>query len=231
MPNFQLGKNVLCFLGRALLLEAIGLAAVAPVHAGRDLEAKDYPVVFREMGVVQNKAMNKRNRFLLVPSFATDFSDGPYTMYSVGARVGYAFSDFLEIYAVANPKFISQMRPFIQSLKDQVAANGYAVAITGGVAKSEYGLQVLWAPLYGKDSIGISRILRSDTFLRLGLSQITYDIGSGLKIGLGAGKTFFINSSLGFRVLVEEAMTQTITQGLKEFGPITYVESGLVVYL
>lgn len=216
----------------AVFYAAAAWVAVGPsvALAGRDAEAKDYPVVFREMGVVQNKAMNKQGRLLFVPSFAMDFSDGPYSMYSVGARIGYAVSDFLEIYGVANPKFISQMRPFIQNLKDQVAANNYDVDITGAIARSEYGLQLLWAPLYGKDSFGVSRIVRSDTFLRLGVSQIKYDIGSGLKIGLGAGKTFFINSFLGFRVLVEEGMTQTINQGLKKFGPITYVESGVVVY-
>jgi outer membrane beta-barrel protein len=211
-----------------LLLVALG-GAGTQVRAAES-PAKDFPVVFKEMGVVQNKAMNKHGRFLFAPSFAVDFSDGPYSMFALGARVGYAVSDFWEVYLLANPKFINQKRPFIKNLEEQVASGGYTVDLSGAVAQSEYGVQILWAPLYGKDSLGISRIIRSDTFLRLGVSSINYDLGSGLKLGLGVGKTFFLGKNWGVRVLVEEALTQTINQNVKEFSPITYVESGLTFY-
>lgn len=204
-----------------------GKALASP---GLDSSSKDYPVVFKEMGVVQNKAMNKGGRFLFAPALGIDFSDGPYSTYSIGGRIGYGISDFWEVYLLATPKFISQKRPFIRNLEEQVSVAGYAVDLSGAIAQSEYGVQILWAPLYGKDSLGISRIVRSDTFLRFGASQITYDIGSGLKFGLGIGKTFFMNRYLGLRVLVEQAMTQTINQSIKEFSPITYVETGLAFY-
>jgi len=223
-------------LTRRLVLAIALLSCLAPggdtalASPGLDSSSKDYPVVFKEMGVVQNKAMNKAGRFLFAPAIGIDFSDGPYSMYSLGGRIGYGVSDFWEIYLLAIPKFISQKRPFIQNLEEQVATAGYTVDLSGAIARSEYGVQVLWAPLYGKDSLGISRIVRSDTFLRLGASQITYDIGTGLKFGLGLGKTFFMNRYVGLRVLVEQAMTQTINQSIKEFSPITYVETGFAFY-
>jgi len=214
---------------------ALGLLALSSATARAESLAqealnRDFPVIFREMGVVQNKAMNKQNRFLFAPSFGIDFSDGPYSAYSIGARVGYAVSDFWEVYVLANPKFINQKRSFIKTLEDQVAQQNLNVDLSGGIAQSEYGVQLLWAPLYGKDSLGISRILRSDTFLRFGVSQIKYDIGSGMKFGLGVGKTFFLSRILGLRILVEEGLTQTINLGVKKFSPITYVETGAVFY-
>lgn len=221
-----------CFYGFAavLALEVLSPTTARAESLAQEALNRDFPVIFREMGVVQNKAMNKQDRFLLAPSIGIDFSDGPYSAYSIGARVGYAVSDFWEVYVLANPKFINQKRSFIKALEDQVAEQNLNVDLSGGVAKSEYGVQFLWAPLYGKDSVGVSRILRSDTFLRFGISQIKYDIGSGLKFGLGVGKTFFLSRILGLRVLVEEAMTQTIYQGVKKFSPITYVETGAVFY-
>lgn len=234
MPFFVLKFPFLRGLGGALFLAAI---ALVPLHLARaeapaqEALSRDFPVVFRDMGVVQNKAMNKRQKFLFAPAFALDFSDGPYSAYSVGVRLGYAFSDFWEIYALVNPKFINQKRSFVATLEEQVAAQNLSVDLSGAIAKSEYGVQVLWAPLYGKDSLGVSRILRSDTFLRFGASQIQYDLGTGLKFGLGVGKTFFLSRFLGLRALVEEGITQTIYQSVQKFSPITYVETGLVFYL
>lgn len=218
------------FWGLALFFWLQSGITIALANPGLDPGSKDYPVVFKEMGVVQNKAMNKQGRFLFAPAIGIDFSDGPYSMYSLGGRIGYGISDFWEVYLLAVPKFISQKRPFIRNLEEQVTEAGYTVDLSGAIARSEYGIQVLWAPLYGKDSLGISRIVRSDTFLRFGASQITYDIGSGLKFGLGIGKTFFMNRYFGLRILVEQAMTQTINQSIKEFSPITYVETGLAFY-
>jgi len=242
MQNMQILSNVLCLqrferrrcrVITAGVLVAFGLLlSIVPGNAASisEISGRDFPVVFKDMGVVQNKAMNKAGRFLVIPTFAVDFSDGPYSMYSIGARLGYALSDFWEVYLLANPKFISQKRGFFKSLEEQVSGAGYDVNLSGAVAESEYGAQILWSPLYGKDSLGVSKIIRSDTFLRFGISSLKYDLGTGLKFGLGAGKTFFINKSLGFRVLVEQAMVQTINLGVKKVTPITYVESGLAFY-
>lgn len=220
-------KTLLSMLGTLLLLSSSALAQSQADEALR----RDFPALFRKMGVVQNKAMQKEGRFLVVPSFSLDFSDGPYSMYGVGARLGYAISDFWEIYLLANPKFITQERAFLASLREQVEDQGGTVNIDGSIAQSEYGAQLLWAPLYGKDSLGISRIVRSDTFIRLTASSLTYQNGTGLNFALGVGKTFFINKWMGLRVVVEESMTQTIFAGQKAFSAITHFESGLAFYL
>ena len=214
-----------------LFLALCASALTSSANPAQEALERDAPVVFKDMGVVQNKAMNKGGRFLFAPAFSFDFSDGPYTMYSVGARIGYALSDFWEVYLVANPKFIANKRGFFSSLERITANNNIDLDLEGSIAQGEYGIQLLWAPLYGKDSLGISRILRSETFLRFGASRIAYDGAFGVKLGLGIGKTFFLSKWAGLRAIVETSLTQTIYSGVKEFTPITYVESGLVFYL
>jgi outer membrane beta-barrel protein len=219
------------WIGLILTVSSASSAFAAPAPAPSTVpEPADVPVIFRDMGVVQNKAMSKTKRWLLAPSFSVDFSDGPFSMYGIGAGVGYAISDFWEVYLLANPKFLNKKRTLVQSIEKALAESGSTLSITGGIAQHEYGLQVLWAPLYGKDSLGISRIIRSDTFLRFVASTVQYDIGSGLKFGVGVGKTYFLGKNAGLRVVVEENMLQTILQGVKEFGLTTFVESGLVFY-
>lgn len=214
------------------LLFSAPVWAAPAAQPGSGPEPADVPVIFKDMGVVQNKAMNKAKRLLFAPSFSVDFSDGPFSMYGIGGSVGYAFSDFWEVYLLANPKFINRKRSLVQAIEKALAeaTPPQNLAISGGIAQHEYGVQVLWAPLYGKDSLGISRIIRSDTFVRFGASQVQYDVGSGLKFGLAVGKTYFLGKSAGLRVMVEESLLETYLQGVKEFGLTTFVESGLVFY-
>jgi hypothetical protein len=40
------------------------------------------PAVFKDMGVIQNKAIVKSNDILIAPKFSMDFSDGPLMTFS-----------------------------------------------------------------------------------------------------------------------------------------------------
>jgi outer membrane beta-barrel protein len=186
--------------------------------------------IFRDMGVVQNKAMNKSKKVLFAPSFSLDFSDGPYTMYGLGLSGGYALSDFWEVYAFYRPSFVNRQRLLAKAIEEKEIPGNQKLTISGGKARSEIGAHLVWAPLYGKDSLGIRRIIRSDTFLRLGVSQVSYDLGSGMKFALGVGKTFFLSKIIGIRLIVEQSLLDIIIEGQKSSGLATFFESGAVFY-
>ncbi len=195
------------------------------------LEEESASSVFRDMGVVQRKAMNKARKVLFSSYLAMDFSDGPYSMYGIHTNFGYAFSDFFEIYFNLAPAFINSKRSIVTKVEALTLQNGAQATITTALAKREFGLDIIWAPLYGKDSLGTQTVVRSDTFVKLGGSMIQFNSGQGLKFQLGLGKTYFLFKKMGLRVVASTNYVQTITDGVKSFNPILIIETGLVAYL
>lgn len=192
--------------------------------------------VFREMGVVQRKAMQKSGKFLFSNYGALDFSDGPYSMYGFNTNLGYALSDFWEIYINAVPFFIANPRSIVDAVRR--LEGGFDI----GMVKPKYQLggEILWAATYGKDSLGSTRVIRSDTFFKAGVMQIFYEGNrKGLKIHAGVGKTYFITKWSGFRFAATGNYVQTyrysgkagVAAGAAEFGFLAIVEAGLVFYL
>jgi outer membrane beta-barrel protein len=183
------------------------------------------------MGVVQRKAMKKRNKFLVSTYFDLEFSDGPYTNYAFHINPGYAFSDFLEVYLSFAPAYVVSPRSIVDRVSTIVDAGGNHYRIVAAKPKQEYGLEVLWAPLYGKDSFGISSIVRSDTFVKFGVTQVKYDIDTGMSFKVGLGKTFFLSPIVGLRLCVDYDYLQTIVDGQKSFSSQLLTEFGLTLYL
>lgn len=211
-------------------------------------EDSGYANVFRDMGVVQKRAMKKSGKFLISNYAGLDFSDGPYTMYSLNVNPGYALSDFWEIYLTSVPLFVSSARGIvtdIESLKldrteypDVCPATGTCFASVRSVKpKYQFGGELLWAPAYGKDSVGSRRIIRSDTFFKFGVADVFYE-GSqtGLKIHTAIGKTYFLDDWMGFRFAATANYIQTVpaigtSTSAKVFKFFAIVEAGFVIYL
>ena len=231
--------RVLCHLAAFLLLTPNPCAqAAAAVALDRTLKpppgegSEEISVVLKDMGVVQRKGMNKARKLLLSSYVGMDFSDGPFSMYSVNFDVGYALSDFWEIYLNAAPFYINSRRSIVDKVEGLTLQNGAQATITAALAKRQFGAELLWAPLYGKDSFGIRTVIRSDTFLKAGVSQVYYDTGdTGLRLHLGAGKTYFLGGRVGLRLTVSGNYQQTIVDQVKSFVPIIMVETGLVFYM
>src|SRR5438105_4051162 len=102
----------------AILLGLFSAQAFAaespPLDRGLQPEAgSGVPSVFRDMGVVQRKAMNKSEKLLISNYLSMDFSDGPFAMYGVNVDLGYALSDFWEIYINTVPYFINSKRSIV----------------------------------------------------------------------------------------------------------------------
>lgn len=206
-----------------------------PLDKGLEPDNQEVSNVFRDMGVVQRKAMDKSGKFLISTYGGFDFSDGPYTNYSWNINPGYAFSDFFEIYINIAPAFSVSRRSIVSVVEglqvvDPVTGKQTHATLVAGDPKLQYGLELLWAPAYGKDSLGITHVIRSDTFFKLGISNINYGYDSGMKLLIGFGKTFFLNHWLGFRCTVDWDYVQTIINGVKSFDSVSMVEAGFVFY-
>ena len=268
--NSRLGMTgigrTLIFLG-AVSTSVLGYAQQTPLDKSLGSQVEDgVTSIFRDMGVVQKRAMPKAGRFLFYNSMAFDFSDGPYSMYALNVNPGYAFSDFFEIYLNYVPYFLHRPRKIVSTVdayntnndlyrkrSDGSCSGGSPgaecfdpidIAIDAVAPKMQIGLELIWAPLYGKDSLGMRSIIRSDTFFKLGFAQITFDNAAkdkGYKTHFGVGKTFFLNSWLGLRAVVEGSYQASIitagdvggtptTSGLS-YGLFAFIEGGLVIYL
>lgn len=205
----------------------------APDAALQPPTLDETPVVFEGVAVVQQKAVTKGGKFIFSPSFSFDLSDGPKTMYSTNLSLGYAISDFWEIYLTGSPFYISQERSIVERIRSvELADPDSALAIEMASPKYHVGAQIHWAFGYGKDSLGLNTLVRSDTFLRLGGAQIYYDGGdTGLRFHGGVGKTYFFNKWAGVRPEFGVNYLQTIVGSVKRFTTVFAVEIGLVGYL
>src|SRR5688572_10750475 len=130
---------------RLILVVAIFAGSFAYSQEGeplnRELKPEDRTLeneLFRDMVVIQNKAMNKSGRFLLSSYAALDFSDGPYTMWAWNINPGYAISDFWEVYISFVPVFYNSERSIVKKVNDIVGT------ITASKAKYQYGAEILW---------------------------------------------------------------------------------------
>jgi outer membrane beta-barrel protein len=218
----------------AIVFSSSLLAAVNPKLAPDPAWVDEIPPIYKEVSIVQNKAMQKAHRFLLSPYISLDFSDSPYNQYGTAIDVGYALSDFWEIYVHTVPYYITNLRSYVRQIQDNGLQfpDGSLPQIVTAEPKRELGGSILWAFAYGKDSVGTKNLIRSDTFLRFSASSIQYSSTSGLNFGLGFGKTFFINRYWGLRATLQGSYLQTPNfVGTKDYRSALSIELGTIVYL
>ncbi|MFL5815410.1 MAG: hypothetical protein ACJ763_17675 [Bdellovibrionia bacterium] len=233
-------RSARCFLSvfsvLALLFSASVFAAdQQQVALDRSLKPSDEvssepPTIFTDMGVVQRKEMRKTGKLLLSPYGTVNFTDGPYAYYRANFDVGYAFNEFWEVYVGIAP-VINRKRSVTNYIEGQTLADGSTLNFDAAKGKLQYTLTAFWAPLYGKDSLGLTKIVHSDTFLKFGADIVQYETESGIGFFLGVGKTFFLGKQTGIRFSVTENYVQTVFNGKKDFGFVTGIDGGLVFYL
>lgn len=188
--------------------------------------------VFKDMGVVQKKSMDKAKKLLFSNYISMDFSDGPYSNYGFNFDPGYSFSDFWEVYLNVTPFYSHTQRSIVDLVHGLTLAGGQQASITSPKAQHQFGGSVYWLPLYGKDSFGSRHVVHSDTFLNFGLSQISYESGdNGMHWQLGAGKTYFVGDRAGVRFSVSWNYIQTIVNSVKSYKSILMADIGYVLYL
>ena len=189
--------------------------------------------IFEGVVAVQRKAKVKKGSILLNPMFSFDFSDAPYTQYSLQLNAGYALSDFWEVYVAYSPAFAANER----NLSKQVSKLDQGqYSIDAQKPESFMGLEVNWLPIYGKDSWGPYSIVRSDTFVHFSYGQIQYSQDVGNKVTFAVGKTFFFSDYFNFRIQAGPSFVETFSKDpitlQQKMEPITIglIETGLVFY-
>lgn len=227
-------RSILALL--ALMITGSVSAWAADAQVDRKLqppsdEETERSPVFSDISVVQKKAQQKAGKFLLAPFFSLDFSDGPKTMYSINLNAGYAISDFWEVYVNFVPHFFVTSRSIEEKISSLTLQGGQKASIAFTEPKYQAGIEILYAFGYGKDSIGAERLVRSDTFLKLGGEMIFYDGDKGARIHVGVGKTYFLSKVTGFRVAIGANWAQTITDSVKQFQFMATLETGMTFYL
>lgn len=225
--------QLLFLLSLAALFFSSELSAKTRLDRSLKPEQDDEKVspIFTEMGVVQRKAKEKGGHFLLSSYLTLDFSDGPLTMYSLNVNPGFAISDFWEIYFNFVPYFLTSQRPIAKKIASLTLANGKSAKIEAAIPKLQYGAELVYAFGYGKDSFGFQTIIRSDTFIKVGVAQIKYDTDSGLKLHGSIGKSYFIGDTFGLRVSIGGNYVQSILDSEKSFNLVAVIESGVMIYL
>lgn len=192
---------------------------------------KDVPEFYEAKGAIKNKAMIKDSRFLLYGGLSRDFSDGPFSMMIVNTGLGYALNDEWEFYLTASPLFMVQERSIVKEVSQLEDIDENPVSITFQKPKYQFGGEILWAPGYGKDSLGISKVIRSDTFLKIGGKMTFFELDKGFHFTAGVGKTFFLGKYLGLRMAVSYNYMQNIINEEKVGRNLLILELGSVFYL
>jgi len=203
--SLSFGLCMVCSIFGSFDASAQNKAATPLDRTAQIVEQKDRVFdIFEDVVVVQRKAKDKRGKFLFNPGMTLDFSDGPTTLYTVNANVGYAISDFFEAYLNFVPTFLSEDRSIVKKL------NEYSIQVKASKPKAQYGVEILWLPAYGKDSWGPYSIVRSDTFFKFGYSMIQFESGNGSRMALLVGKTYFLHDWFNLRVGAGVNVLETI---------------------
>ncbi len=196
-----------------------------------DEQVEQMNSLFKDMIVVQRKAIVRTGRFLADANFSLDFSDDPYTMYGLGLGAGYAFSESWEAHFVVTPVYHINERPIVKAVQRLKLQGGLQADLLSPVAKLGLEGHLIWVLAYGKDAWGPYAIVRSDTFLKILAGMIFYHgEKSGPKFGAMLGKTFFVSRNFNFRVAVGLASVTTFVNDISQSSLVGLVEPGLYWY-
>lgn len=190
-------------------------------------ESKNSDSLFKNMMVMQKKAISKSNRFLFDSNLSFDYSDSPKTMHALNFGIGYSFNEKLELSLRFSPLFLANDRPLFKE-----TSKTSSVTLVANKPKSLMGLNINYQLAYGKDALSFNNILRSETFLRMFYNQIAFESSkSGSQMGIGIGKSFFINKNLGFRFSVSYVYSSFFINDESLSTNAAIIEPGLVLFL
>lgn len=195
-------------------------------------DTKGIDTLFKNMIVVQKKAFERKNKFLLSSNLSFDFSDTPKTMYGASVGAGYAVAESLELHLSITPFFMANERASVKAVRRLQLEDGKTADLQSPDPKWEATGSFVWVFAYGKDAFGPYSIIRSDTFLKLSYSKIQFDENlTGNRISLFVGKTFFISKFLNFRFAAGFARQTSFINQKSEATTIGLIEPGLVWFL
>ncbi len=195
----------------ALLAAALALAAAAPARAS------EADVFENKIEPVSGQLYRKAGRFELTPSGSLSVLSPFYTNYFLGAKLGYHFTESWSAHASFAAGFASPNGSTTICTRDTCsqAENAKLYQVPGRL-KAIGGVEVAWAPVYGKLNLFAEQVMHFDLSLFAGPDWISYDqVLSGSQAGppastssigghVGVGVRIFLSRVLAARLELKD---------------------------
>jgi outer membrane beta-barrel protein len=161
----------------------------------------------KEVSIVQDRLVSRRNRFEISPEYAGTFGGDTYTKsQSLGVNVNYHFNPNWSVGARYS-YFFNQLTPEGKSLYNRAYQdyqanpnNPTATIPQVDYPKSEAMALVNWYPIYGKMNLFDKAITHFDLYGVLGYGQVELNSGSSPTYTVGGGFGFWHTQHLTTRI-------------------------------
>jgi outer membrane beta-barrel protein len=227
----------------ALALAAASLTAAAPAQASEaDAFADKVPPISGQL-------YRKAGRLELTPGAEISLNDAFFNKYLFGAKLTWHFNEWLALGGSAAAGFVTetgstQVCPPGQGCR---AAKAAQLAAVPGEIKAKGGLEVGFAPVYGKLNLFAEQVVHLDLSLLAGADWIAYrevlpppaDPGQAVSAGtkgafgghLGLGTRVFLGEWGAVRVEVKDYLYQATVGGESKWQQQLMLELGLSFFL
>jgi outer membrane beta-barrel protein len=147
-----------------------------------------------EIGVVQNRLYEKEHRYEFSLLGGQDFTDPFLSVYTLGGRFGYHFSEYFSLHLIAWKAFSSPSSTQT-SLLENKSPDQVGTALNTNPPKWYTGTEAQWSLLYGKLSVVGKKIIHYDLHFIAGLGIMDTDSGANFAQHVGLGQQFFLSKS------------------------------------
>jgi outer membrane beta-barrel protein len=147
-----------------------------------------------EIGVVQNRLYSKEHKYELSLLTGVDITDPMLTVYTLGARLGYHFSEYFSVHVIGWKAFSSPSGTQSNLLANK-SADQVGTALNTNEPLYYFGSEAQWSLLYGKLSVVGKAIIHYDLHFVAGLGAMNTESGMDFEQHVGIGQQFFLSQS------------------------------------
>ncbi len=152
-------------------------------------------VPFNDIAIIQKNYLPQTGRLEFYPNLGFILNDAFFINTQFGARLAYYLTEqwgleFSSMILSRTDKKVTE------DLREDTGLNAESLV----VPKNYFGLDIKWAPVYGKMSLLNSKIVPYGMYFSLGAGSMKLDSGDAPStIHVGTGQTYAINKSWAFR--------------------------------
>jgi outer membrane beta-barrel protein len=147
-----------------------------------------------EIGVVQNRLYSKEHRFEFSLLAGIDITDPMLSVYTLGGRFGYHFSEYFSWHLIAW-KAYSGPSGTQEDLLSNKSPGQIGDALNTNSPDWFVGTEAQWSLLYGKLSVVGKAIIHYDLHFMAGIGGMKTDSGLDFAQHVGVGQQFFLGKS------------------------------------
>lgn len=155
-----------------------------------------------ELGVVQNRAYTKANKWEIGVFGGTVATDPFLTVYNAGTTIGYHFSEYFAFQALyfrdwaGNSSALSTLQ---RQLTTQNGGNSNGATTNYNPPRDYYGGEVVASLLYGKLSVFGSAIIYYDMNILAGLGFTATESGTNFTQHIGIGQQVYLSKHFSIK--------------------------------